>query len=119
MELEEGTNFTPTIDKRKFIPPPPPVALATIEDAELPPTTGLEADLDRFYVSLLQLDRDDRYDGVCYKAENFRVIFRFTERSIARDDMRTLGIVVRSLGDTMWKLIEAEIEFERERGLVA
>jgi hypothetical protein len=119
MELEQGTNFTPTIDKRRFIPPPPPVALATIEDAELPATTGLEAELDRFYVNLLQLERDERYDGVCYKAENFRLIFRFTEGFVPRDDMRMLGVVVRSLGDTMRKLIESEIEFERERGLTA
>src|SRR5689334_21550172 len=106
MEREQGTDFTPTIDKRRFIPPPPPVSLPTIEDAELPATTGLEAELDRFYVDLLQLERDERYDGVGYKAENFRLTFRFTEGPVPRDDMRMLGVVVRSLSDTMRKLLE-------------
>jgi hypothetical protein len=33
--------------------------------------------------------------------------------------MRMLGVVVRSLPDLMRKLTEAEIEYARERGLVA
>ena len=119
MELEPSTDFKPAIDRRPHIPPPPPVSLVVVEDARLPATVGLERELDSFYVGLLEFERDEKREGVVYKAENFRLIIDFTEGPVQRDDMRMLGVVVKSLADAMRKLTEAEIEFERERGLVA
>jgi hypothetical protein len=118
MELEPSTDFKPTIDRRPLIPPPPPVSLVVIEDAHLPATTGLEHALDGFYVGLLEFERDEKRDGVVYKADNFRLRFDFVEGPVPRDDMRMLGIVVRSLTEAMLKLTEAKIEFQHEKGLM-
>jgi hypothetical protein len=118
MELEPSTDFKPTIDRRPLIPPPPPVSLVVIEDAHLPATTGLEHALDDFYIDLLEFERDEKRDGVVYKADNFRLYFDFIEGPVPRDDMRMLGVVVRSLTEAMLKLTEAKIEFQHEKGLM-
>lgn len=119
MDLEPSTNFKAVDDKRAHLPPPPPVLLVTVEDARLPSPAGLERELDAFYVGLLQFERDGKEEGIVYRAENFRLWIDLVEGPIARDDMRMLGIVVRSLTDTMRKLGEAEIAYTRQRGLVA
>ena len=119
MELAPSTNFRPTEDKRRQLPPPPPVSLLTVEDARLPATTGFERQLDAFYVDLLQFERDARQEGIVYKAENFRLRFDLIEGPVERDDMRMLGIVVKSLPEAARKLGEAEIAYSRERGLIA
>ncbi len=119
MELEPSTNFRPIPDRRRYIPPPPPVALVTVEDARLPACTGLERQLDEFYVGLLEFERDEQQEELVYKAENFRLRFDLTEGPIVRHDLRMLGIVVRSLDDMQLKLRERELEFTLEHGLVA
>jgi hypothetical protein len=119
MELEPSTNFRVMPDRRRFVPPPPPVSLVTVEDARLPATTGLERALDQFYVNLLEFERDAALDGLVYKADNFRLHFDLFEGPANRDDMRMLGIIVKSLEDTQRKLREEQIEFAQERGLVA
>src|SRR4051812_23527901 len=116
MELEPSTNFRPVPDRRRFIPPPPPVSLVTVEDARLPASTGLERQLDSFYVGLLEFERDEAEDGLVYRAENFRLRFDFIEGRVVRDDLRMLGIIVRSLDDMQLKLREAELEFTLEHG---
>jgi hypothetical protein len=118
MELAPPTDFKPAVDRRKHIPPPPPVSLVVIEDAHLPATTGLERELDAFYVGLLEFERDEKREGVVYKADNFRLIFDFIEGPVQRDDMRMLGVVVRSLAAAMMKLTEMKIEFVHEKGLM-
>src|SRR5438309_105753 len=119
MELEPSTDFKPTIDRRPHLPPPPPVSLVVVEDARLPAMAGLERQLDDFYVNLLEFERDEKSEPLVYKAENFRLSFDLVEGPVPRDDMRMLGVIVRSLADAMRKLTEAEIEFQRERGLIA
>jgi hypothetical protein len=119
MELEPSTNFRPVEDKRAHLPPPPPVLLVTVEDARLPAPAGLERELDRFYVGLLQFERDAKEGGIVYRAENFRLWIDLAEGPIQRDDMRMLGIVVKSLTEAIRKLGEAEIAYSRERGLIA
>src|SRR5437764_549897 len=119
MELEPSTNFRPVPDRRRFIPPPPPVSLVTVEDARLPASTVLERELDAFYVGLLEFERDEEQEGLVYRAENFRLRIDFVEGPVVRNDLRMLGIIVRSLDDMQLKLREAELEFELEHGLVA
>jgi catechol 2,3-dioxygenase-like lactoylglutathione lyase family enzyme len=93
--------------------------LVTVEDARLPAVAGLETRLDAFYVGLLQFERDLKTDGLVYKAENFRLRFDVVEVAIPRDDMRMLGVIVKSLADMMRRLGDAEIAYSRERGLNA
>lgn len=116
---DESTNFAPPIDRRPPLPPPPPVLLVTVEDAHLPATAGLERELDAFYVELLQFERDAKESAMVYKAENFRLWIDVVERSVDRQDMRMLGIVVKSLAETAKKLGEAQTPFTRERGVIA
>ena len=119
MEIAPSTNFVPTADRRRPIPLPPPVMLETVEDARLAAAAGLERQLDAFYVGLLQFERDAKCERMVYKAENFRLRIEVEEGPVLREDMRMLGVVVKSLSETMRKLREAEIEFARERGLTA
>lgn len=119
MELEPPTNFTPKSDRRPHIPPPPPVSLQTVEDARLAASAGDEKQLDDFYVGLLQFERDAKEPGIVYKADNFRLRFEIVEGFVERDDLRMLGVIVKSLADTWRKLSGAEIQYTRERGLVA
>jgi hypothetical protein len=119
MELEPSTNFVPEKDRRPFMPPPPPVALETVEDAHVPAPAGMEQELDAFYVGILEFERDAKADGIVYRAENFRLIVDVVEGPVQRDDFRMLGVIAKSLTATMAKLREAEIEFSSERGLAA
>ena len=119
MELEPSTNFRIEPDTRRLLPPPPPVSLLTVEDATLLATTGLERELDAFYVDLFQFERDVKFDGVAYRADNFRLKIQFVEGPVERDDMRMLGIIVKSLTEAGKKLDEVKIPFARERGVIA
>lgn len=120
VEVESGGGeFTPVPDRRPFIPPPPPVSLVTVDDARLPSSVGWEHELDAFYVGLLQFERDAKAAGIVYKAENFRIVFDPVEGPVERDDLRMLGIVVKSLARTSRRFRDGKIEFTRERGLIA
>ena len=119
MELAPSTNFVATADRRRPLPPPPPVMLVTVEDARIGAAAGLERELDAFYVGLLQFEREVDVERIVYKAENFRLWVDIQEGPILRDDMRMLGVVVKSLPEAMRKFRESEIEFSRERGLTA
>jgi hypothetical protein len=119
MELEPSTVFTPAIGRRRHIPPPPPVVLVTVEDAKLVSSVGWEGELDAFYVGLLKFERDKKVAGIVYKAENFRIVFELVEGPVERDDMRMLGVIVKSLRDTAQVFRDAKVEFEWERGLQA
>jgi hypothetical protein len=120
LELESSVgDFTLAADRRPFIPPPPPVSLVTVDDAHLPSSMGWDRELDAFYVGLLQFERDAKADGIVYKSDNFRLVFDLVEGPVERNDLRTLGVIVKSLADTAQKFRDAEIEYSRERGLVA
>jgi hypothetical protein len=117
MELAPSTHFVPAADLRRPLPPPPPVGLLTVEDARLAASSGLERELDAFYVGLLQFERDAQREGIVYKAENQRLRIDLVEGPVRRDDMRMLGVVVKSLEDAMRKLTEAQWLYSRERGV--
>ena len=119
MELESPPReYKPTIDRRPRVPEPLPVRLATIDDARLPSAAGLERQLDAFYVGLLGFARHADLDQISYRAENFSLIFEVIEPPVRRTDMRPLGVEVPSLADLELKLIEAEAEYSRRRGLL-
>ena len=119
MELEPATRtFKPAIDRRPRVPEPLPVRLITIDDARLPSAAGLERQLDAFYVGVLGFARRPGDDAIAYRADNFVLHFNVIEPPLRRDDLRPLGIEVPSLADLALKLIEAEIDYTHQRGLL-
>jgi hypothetical protein len=120
VELEPAPSqpFAPRPDKRPLIPEPLPVKLVAVDDVHLPAAAGRELELDAFYVGLLQFQRDaDQLESLIYHAENFRLCFDVLEPPIERQDLRPIGIEVPSLADAERKLIEAELEYIRQRGV--
>ena len=93
--------------------------LVTVEDARLLSSKGWERELDAFYVGLLKFEPDKKVAGIAYKAENFRIVFDLVRGPVERDDMRMLGIIVKSLRETAQLVRDAKVEFEWERGLQA
>ena len=119
MELEPSPNFVPPPpDRRPLIPQPLPVRLIAVADVRMVATAGLEADLDQFYVTMLQFERDADAAGIVYRAENFRLSFVLVEGLPERDDLRPQQIEVLSLAVAEQKLIDAELEYVRQRGLI-
>lgn len=120
MELDEpSAPFVPMEDNRPKVEEPPPVRLVAVEDCRLAAAAGLEWELDAFYVGLLGFERDLSETGIVYRAENHRLRFEILERMRPREDFRALGITVPSLGALVQRLIELEIEFVRQHGLMA
>ena len=115
--LSSIQEFKPVHDTRPVIPVPPPVRLVAIDDVRLPANTGLERDLDSFYVKILGFERESKADLIVYKSENYRLRFEQIEPLIEREDFRFTEIEVKSLGDVARRLREAEIEFARERSI--
>jgi hypothetical protein len=119
MELEPSTRtFTQRPDRRPRVPEPLPVRLVTIDDARLPAAAGLEPQLDAFYVRVLGFVRDDAGEQISYRADNFTLHFDVKEPPLRREDVRALGVEVPSLADLELKLIEAELDHTRQRGLL-
>jgi hypothetical protein len=121
MELEQSSvNFKPIRDRRPFMPEPPPVRLVAIDDVHVPAAAGVEIELDDFYVKLLKFEREEtRREGIVYKSENFRLWFDVLEPPIQREDFRPIGIDVPSLSNLERELIEREIEYLWQKGLLA
>jgi hypothetical protein len=120
IELEESTGLSLTQDLRPRMDELPPVRLIAVEDVRLPTAPGTEAALDRFYVGLLQFARDVNSTEIVYRAENARLRFEIipNQKPVERDGIRPQGIEVRSLRDMERLLIDIEIEYTRERGLL-
>lgn len=120
MELEPSSgNFQPVIDRRPLVPEPLPVRLVAVQDVELPAPSGSERELVEFYVDLLQFERDaDDIDSLVLHAENVRLRFAVFEPPMSREQLRTLGIEVFSLAETERKLIDCQIPYTRQRGIM-
>ena len=99
----------------------PPVRLVAVEDVRLPTPPGLGEQLDSFYVGLWQFERDVTEGGgaIVYRAENVRLRFEVVadQKPIERETLRPQGIEVLSLAEAELKLVEAEHEYIRQRGL--
>ncbi|HTL31442.1 MAG TPA: hypothetical protein VL282_19565 [Tepidisphaeraceae bacterium] len=119
MELEASTTeFRPKIDSRPIIPEPLPVRLVAIDDVAAITPAGIEEKLDAFYVQMLQFERDPS-EPLTYHADNFDLRFTIVETPPPRDDMRPIGIEVLSLQEAEQKLIDRELEYVRQRGLLS
>ena len=119
MELDEPTiDFKPVIDRRRHIPQPPPVRLVAVNDVRLPAPAGRECKLDAFYIDLLRFERDPSEPFPVYRAENFSLRFDVLEPPLSRDDLRPTGIQIPSLGVIEQRLIDDQMEYTRQRGLL-
>jgi hypothetical protein len=119
MDLEPSTRpFTPQPDRRPRVPEPLPVRLVTIDDARVVAAAALERQLDAFYVGLLGFARDADDERIAYRADNFTLHVDVREPPVRRDDVRPLGVEVPSLADLELKLIEQQIDYTRQRGLL-
>jgi hypothetical protein len=119
MELEEtSTPFDPAPDRRPHMPEPPPVRLVAVADVHAETVAGLEREMDGFYMGVLEFEREgEGRDALVYRAENFRLIFEVRERPKVGEDMRPVGVNVRSLPGVVAKFDEMEIEYLRQKGL--
>jgi hypothetical protein len=104
-------------DLRPKMPEPLPVRLVTIENGHILAGSGQEMQLDTFYVGLLGFEKEEDTSALVYRADNFRLICEVHEQPLSRTDMRALGIEVPVLREAEQKLIDAEIEYERRKGL--
>jgi hypothetical protein len=109
-------------DRRPKLEVPPPVRMIAVEDCVLYCPAGLERQLDEFYVGLLGFEREDlpseqTEQQLVYRAQNFRLRIEVLERPVEREDFRPLTLVVESISDLVHRLSEAEVEFQRQRGL--
>jgi hypothetical protein len=119
VELEQPKNaFKPAVDRRPYMPEPPPVRLVAVEDVRAFAGAGLEVQLDEFYVGLLRFDRDlTEEPRIVYKAENVRLVIDVVEPPLQRDDFRPIPVEVQSLTVAQHELMDREIEYEWQRGL--
>lgn len=121
MELEEPAGeFKLEADKRPTMPQPPPVRVVAVEDVHLLAVAGLEPKLDAFYVGMLKFERDPAPEGqITYKAENVCLIFKIVEPPRGREDMRINAIEIPLLAIVRQQLIDEEVEFESQRGVIS
>ena len=103
-------------DKRPKMPEPLPVRLIAVADVCLPAQTGHEAEMDYLYITLLGFQREPS-PGLIYLSDTFRLCFNLVEGLISRDTYRPAQIEILSLGELEHRLVEAEIEYTRQRGL--
>jgi hypothetical protein len=113
---EEALPLGPVEDARPRLPEPLPVKLIAVEDVRLPAQAGTEKEMDKLYVGLLEFVKEDAA-GASYRADNLSVHFQPVAGLVERDSYRPLQIEVLSLRDTEKKLVTAEREYERQRGL--
>ncbi len=120
IELGEGTDTPIVHDVLPRLDDPPPVRLVAVEDVRLQTPPGNDAALDAFYVGLWQFRREIGNPEIVYRAENVRLRFVVAEGPppVERDGVRPQGVEVPSLREAERLLAEAEVPFERQRGLM-
>jgi hypothetical protein len=117
LELEVATHeLKPVVDKRMRIPEPLPVRLVAVDHVRLPAPAGVEVKLDAFYAGLLEFERIE--GELAYRADNFILRFDVSEAPVPHESLRPQQIEVLSLADLEKKLIDLEIEYSRQRGLM-
>ena len=118
MTLEDPpADFTPSVDQRPRMPEPLPVRIVAIDDVRLPSPSGVERDLDAFYVDLLGFERMAALDQLIYRADNYLLRFEVKEPPVAHDSMRALVIEVPSLALAVYKLNETKMEYTRQKAI--
>jgi hypothetical protein len=76
----------------------------------LPMIAGVEVELDRFYVGMLEFVRDGDLGQVIYHADNFALRFVVQELLPERGEYRPVRIEVQSLLGAEQKLMDAKME---------
>jgi hypothetical protein len=118
LALEETPgDYQPRADNRPRIPEPLPVKLIAVEDVTMVAPAGIAPKLDDFYAGLFGFERLPRESELLYRAENLQLRFDVRDKPVVHDSMRPQGIEVASLAEAELKLIEAEIEYTRQRGV--
>lgn len=116
-------HYEPQPDRRPRMPEPLPVRLIAVDDVTLMTLPREVVALDAFYVGLFGFEKVDQESGdnaVSYRAENFTLRFEFGEPPVLpRESMRLQGIKIPSLVEAEMKLITAECEYQRHRGIQA
>ena len=122
MELEETSGeFVPQIDNRVRVPDPLPVRLVAVADVTLLAPPGIESALDALYAGLLRFERvpPSADEPLTYRAENFLLRFQVSgEQPVVHESLRPQGVEVESLRQTEHLLVDAQIEYTRQRGLM-
>ncbi len=114
--LEEGRGLPLTPDLRPYAPQPIPVRLIAVADMKLPAPPGSYDQLAHVYVSILGFVADP--SAGAFVADNHAIRIEFTDRPIIREDYRPVGVEVPSLMEVQKKLLDAEIEFIVQRGIM-
>ncbi len=117
IELEAETGVQPVPDRRARMEEPLPVRLVAIADVTLPVRAGVEVEMDRFYVGMLEFMRDADLRQLVYHADNFAIRFVVQELLPERGEYRPLQIEVQSLLVAEQKLMEAKMEYVRQKTL--
>jgi hypothetical protein len=122
LELEPASieGYEPQADRRPRMPEPLPVKLIAVDDVTLLTLPSDVEALDAFYVGLFGFEkRSDPSDNtLTYAAENFSLRFAFGQPPVLeRESMRMQGIEVPSLAEAELKLIQAECDYQRQRGI--
>ena len=102
-------------DHRPRMPDPLPVRLIAVDHVRLPAPAGVEVKMDALYVDLLEFERVA--GELSYRADNFTLRFDVLDRPVTHESLRPQQIEVLSLRDTEKKLVDAEIEYARQKGL--
>ena len=89
--------------------------LVAVEDVRLPGPIGVDEELDAFYAGLLLFERVG--EELAYRADNFILRFELADRPVVHESLRPLGIEVLSLAETEKRIIDAELEYTRQRGV--
>ena len=119
LELEAPPGeYEPKVDRRPRIPEPLPVKLVAVADVTMVTPACVAPKLDAFYVGLFGFERVPRESKLLYRSENFMLRFDVLEKPVVHESMRPQGIEVASLAEAEHKLIEAELEYTRQRGVL-
>jgi hypothetical protein len=117
IRLEPSSTPLDADDQRPKMDEPPPVRLIAVEDCQLWAAAGLERELDKFYVDVLNFEREQADHEIIYRAENLRLRIAVVESPLPREDYRPLALAVDRLGELVGRLSGAKIDFVHHYGL--
>jgi hypothetical protein len=118
IELENSDfSFKPSRDERQRMEEPLPVEIEAVGDVHLPCARVANEKLDALYIALLQFAPIHADHHPAYQANNFRLLFDLPRRELIQEDFRMTRIIVPSLVELQHKLVDAGIEYERQKGV--
>ena len=96
--------------------------LVAVKDVLLKAPAAATERLDAFYIGLLLFERDRHAEAAvrAYRAENFRLVCELIEAEAVagREDYRPVGVELPSLADAELRLIDAELEYARQKSVM-